>query len=92
VSYQIKDIQCTCMAAPTQYEGHLLDERMFYIRYRYGTLSFKVSPEPTDDVYDAVRAEPVFREQIGEDLDGVISLTGIKDALWEKGIMLGEEQ
>jgi len=88
IKYEIRDRQCTCGACPTQYEGHLTDGRMFYIRYRYGRLAFNVSPEPTDDVYDAVRAPPIFKEQVGDTLDGCIAWCIALDVLNENGVIL----
>ena len=87
-NYNIKEIEHSCYACPSQWEGILVDGRMFYIRYRCGFLSFKVSSTPTDDVYAAVVGENIYGEQIGEDLDGVISLRGVKEALEKKNIIL----
>jgi len=89
---EIKNIRKTCSACPTQWEGYLDDGRMFYIRYRYGRLAFRISETPTDNVYDAVSGEALYMEQIGDDLDGFISLSRVKEALKEKDIILcGEE-
>ena len=90
--YEIKHLRLTCMACPSQWEGTLTDGRTFYIRYRYGLLSFRVSPEPSNDASDAVMARAVFHEQIGEEFDGVISFIGVQGVLSENGIILEEEQ
>jgi len=63
----------TCGACPSQWEGHLEDGRMFYIRYRWGYLSARVSPVPTEDVYEAVSGEEVYCEELGGEYDGELS-------------------
>jgi len=91
-TFIIEKITRTCGACPSQWQGTLIDGRMIYIRYRYGKLSFGISPNPTEDVYDAVGAPYLFRKQICEDtLDGFISLDEVKDQLAENGIILKEE-
>ncbi len=70
---KIKSIKQTCPACPSQWEGHLEDGRMFYIRYRWGHLSISVSDKPTDDVYDAVKGKEVLSKDVGDELDGTMS-------------------
>jgi len=81
---KVKSLTQTCSACPSQWEGTLADGRMIYIRYRWGYLSVCVSPNPTCDVYDAVRGEEVFGDGMGGNLDGclgeeeMLRVTGIK--------------
>jgi len=62
----------TCFACPSQWEGKLDDGRMIYIRYRWGVLSISVSPEPTDDIMDAVGGEEIFGTIMGDGFDGYL--------------------
>lgn len=69
---KIINLECTCGACPTQYEGKLEDGRMFYFRYRWGYASLSVSPKESNDVYDAVSGEEVYGEQLSDEWDGVL--------------------
>ncbi len=64
----------TCGGCPSQWEGKLDDGRMIYIRYRYGGLAINISALPTDDVGEAVIGDYLFKKQVGENLDGYITL------------------
>ena len=70
---KIKRIERTCLACPSQWEGKLTDGRMFYVRYRWGYLSIRVSNGKTDDSMNAVRGEEIFGAQLGSDMDGCLS-------------------
>lgn len=67
---KVVSLKQTCSACPTQYEGKLDDGRMIYVRYRWGYLSIRVSPAPTNNVMDAVEGEEVFGKGMGGDYDG----------------------
>jgi hypothetical protein len=69
----ISDIQQTCLACPSQWEGHLADGCPIYIRYRWGELSVRVGPTG-GTIDDALDSAPVFERQIGDHLDGSIEL------------------
>jgi len=77
----------TCTACPTQYEGELEGGKMFYVRYRWGYLSIRVSKEPTKDLMDAVGGLEIYGEQHGDPLDGIIDddvvLNILKDLTYE---------
>lgn len=75
----------TCFACPSQWQGHLTDGRMFYVRYRHGNLTVGVSAEPTNDVFDAVNGEMVFCKSIGDSLDGFMGVGEVMDYL--KGVI-----
>jgi hypothetical protein len=51
----------TCFACPSQWHAWDADGTYYYIRYRWGFLSV--------DKGD-VMGEPIFGEQVGDDLDG----------------------
>lgn len=64
----VQTLEQTCEAVPSQWEGHLADGRMFFVRLRNGRLQVRFSPRPTDNVMEAVRAEAVF-EWVSDDPD-----------------------
>lgn len=73
---QISDI------CPAQWEGKLTDGRTFYIRYRWGCLSFRVSEKPTDNIDLAVRGEIIADWENEDDpFDGFITLPEVADRL-----------
>lgn len=57
----VRTLALTCRVAPSQWEGHLRDGRMFYVRVRHGELQVRVSAGPTSDPLDAVGAAPALR-------------------------------
>ncbi len=76
---KVDSIVQTCPACPSQWEGTLDDGRMIYIRYRWGRLSVRVSPEPTNDIGDAVRGDEIHASIVGESgWDGSITLDEVK--------------
>lgn len=69
---RVRTLEQTCWAVPSQWEGHLEDGRMFYVRFRSGHFEVRVSPGPADDIAHAVRA-PAYYEWYSEDAqDGFI--------------------
>lgn len=73
----LKELQMTCSACPSQWEGYTTDGAFIYIRYRYGYL--------TVDLHDYI-GECIF-EWTSDDLwDGsmdtetMLRLTGLKVA------------
>lgn len=83
---EITNVNCTCSACPSQWEITLKDGRMIYVRYRWGTLSIRISKEPTTDVGDAVGGDVLVYEQIGDEFDGSISYSEIQPYLKKAGI------
>jgi hypothetical protein len=63
---RVKTLTQTCLVAPSQWEGHLTDGRMFYVRCRHGRLEVRVSPVPTTDVSDAVRGGVVLERDLAD--------------------------
>jgi hypothetical protein len=74
---KVKKIVETCSACPAQWEGSLDDGRAIYIRYRFGYLSIRVSPDPTDDIMKAVETEEVFGTDYGGVWDGCMDLATV---------------
>ena len=77
----------TCSACPSQWEGVLTDGRMFYVRFRHGYLSIRVSNSITEDAYDAVSGEEIFGVNSGDDMDGSCDWTWVEQQakdLWVK--------
>lgn len=71
---QVKSIIQTCKDYPSQWEGRLIDGRMFYARYRYGILTVEVSKETTIDVYKAMgdSADLICEKILGDEYDGML--------------------
>lgn len=70
---EVTTLKRTCIACPSQWEGHLKDGRMFYGRYRWGWLTIEVSENPTQDVMDAVGGNLLLEQEIGGGFDGDMS-------------------
>ncbi len=85
IKYEIEDIKITCHYCPTQWEGTLTDGRMIYIRYRHDYLTVSISPEPTEDIYEAVGGERIYDEYGKENY---LTLDRVKVLLKEKGVIL----
>jgi len=66
----------TCSACPSQWEGTLDDGRNFYIRYRWGYLSLRLSDEVGGD---AVSGTEVFGKTLDSSgWDGCLSESQMK--------------
>ena len=70
----------TCDCCPSQWEGALDGGRMFYIRFRHGSFCLRASPQPTEDVHDAVNGDLIMElEHDGEGHDGVMGTELMKE-------------
>ena len=69
---KVKNLTQTCIACPSQWEGHIEDGRMFYCRYRYGHLSIEISKSKTNNVGEAMEIR-LYSEVLGDEYDGVMS-------------------
>ena len=56
---------------------------MVYVRYRWGNLTIEVSPEPSNDIYDAIDGIEVFSQELGGGLDGHLTYDQLKTATAE---------
>jgi hypothetical protein len=79
----VKGIICTCGDCPSQWEVSLENGKMMYIRYRWGYLSVRISPDETKDIYDAVGGEEVYGNQLSDGLDGVLDYEDLRKELIE---------
>lgn len=48
---KINNLEQTCFACPSQWEGRTEDDEYVYIRYRYGILSWKVGDSIKGEIY-----------------------------------------
>jgi hypothetical protein len=69
---KLLELKRTKDSAPTQYEGKLSNGKLIYIRYRWGTLTIRVSRDITKNIDDAVTGRIVFQQFIGSAYDGSI--------------------
>ena len=66
---RVIQMERTCFACPSQWEGRTADGRRVYIRYRYGRLNAEVG------------SEEVFGYRVGGALDGTMSDEAMRDHL-----------
>lgn len=62
-------------ACPSQFHGTTHDGRAVYIRYRHGALSVEISYDVGGD--PILAGELIFEEEVGDFLDGFMSLTQV---------------
>ena len=67
-----KTIIRTCTACPSQWEGKLIDNRMFYARLRHGRLTIEISKMPVNSVQELFKNCILVLDMKLED-DGYIS-------------------
>lgn len=79
----VKSVNMTCSACPSQWEGKLIDGRMYYVRYRWGCLSVSISKEPTDDVMDTVGGQEIHYSEPGDGFDGSMDTLTMKSIVKE---------
>jgi hypothetical protein len=60
--YNIKEIQQTCSACPSQWEGKTDKGEELYCRYRWGYLSVEINNKV------------IFGEQLGNDFHGIMDI------------------
>jgi hypothetical protein len=68
---KVKKIDHTCIACPSQWEGTTVDGKELYVRYRWGILRIDLD------------GETIFKQQLGDELDGIIEWEDIEDILEE---------
>ena len=71
---QIRRIERTCSACPSQWEGEMVDGRSVYIRYRWGRLTVGIGNN-IDEAIDSV----VFDLDYGDLFDGAMNLDEVLD-------------
>lgn len=81
---KIKNLECTCEACPSQWEGTTINGEAIYIRYRWGRLTIRLS-KPDGTIEDAVEnGKLLYDKQIGDGMDGVISLEEVIEKIGEE--------
>lgn len=86
MALQVIEIQQTCGACPSQWEGRLLDGRYFYARYRWGHLAVTAGASVDDAVgaYWTENPDVIYEGVHGDGLDGcmgtaeMLSLAGME--------------
>jgi hypothetical protein len=78
---KLTELNQTCSACPSQWEGKVEDGKMIYVRYRWGNLEICISSKPTDDVMDAVMENYLLYETIGGEFDGSMTFEELKPYL-----------
>lgn len=66
----------TCGACPSQWEGETADGKYVYARYRSGRMRVDVAPSEAE--WTNGRDDCVYREDLGDALDGYISYEELK--------------
>ena len=79
---EVKNLEQTCIACPSQWEFRTFDNRPVYVRYRWGNLSVRVGAKDAI-MYDAVMyGHEVVREPIGDSFDGFIEWEDVVERLY----------
>jgi hypothetical protein len=74
---KVTELQQTCEASPSQWEGRTADDQPVYVRYRWGKLAVHIA-EPGDDLWQAVLGNAMFEWDSGDGLDGYIPLERVR--------------
>ena len=82
---KVKEINMTCMACPSQWEGFLEDGRMFYARYRWGYLTLNLSLAPTEDVSVAIHGNRLISKSIGDPYEGIMTTEELQVIMQDSG-------
>lgn len=73
----IASYRMTCSACPEQYQGTLVDGRVFYYRYRCGIASLGIGADLDAAVRDGWA--PGHQIRVGDHLDGAFATTSERD-------------
>lgn len=76
------EVELTCQACPSQWEGTLADGRHVYVRFRFGVLSVGLGA-----TVEEARCDETFREMISDGLDGFIRWEGVLEAVEKKAAL-----
>jgi hypothetical protein len=71
----------TCIFAPSQWEGITENGKSFYIRYRWGQLTLRVSKNETSDIDKAVLGDIIFEKNINNENIDVLGIKEIREYL-----------
>ena len=79
---EVKNLEQTCDACPSQWEFRTFENRPVYVRYRWGNLTVSVGPS-NGDVYDAVGGIDIVAESLGDPMDGFIEWAQVEEYLYK---------
>ncbi len=71
--FDVIELECTCSACPSQWEGKTVDEQYVYIRYRWGFLTVGIGKTHEDAVWDETSCQ-----KIGDEYDGTMNTEEMK--------------
>ena len=78
----ITDINETCNNMFLgQWEGHVEDGRMFYIRYKYRVLTCTISDNATDEIGDAIDVNYLYERDLGREDYTILTQSDMLQAL-----------
>ncbi len=77
---RVQTLKKTCDSCPAQWHGRTDDGRQVYVRYRSGYLSVRVAVDQSDGEFAGVRGEEVYGAQLGDGLDGYLSMDDLRSA------------
>jgi hypothetical protein len=79
----VKEIEQTCEACPSQWEGYTDDGRSIYIRYRWGFLSVRIGSPSDKSEFAGVRGKEILNKQLGDSYHGFLSYEDLAKATSE---------
>lgn len=72
------DLEETCLACPSQWEGALDDGRAVYARFRHGHLSVGIGEAVEGAVDNAMTDQALYDGEVGDGLDGFMDFEDLK--------------
>lgn len=69
----VNEIEKTCEACPSQWEGTTDDDRCIYVRFRWGFLSVRIGSPGDKSEFAGVRGKEILRKQLGGSYHGILS-------------------
>ena len=76
----VKEIEQTCVACPSQWEGYTDDGRCIYIRFRWGLLSARIGSPGDKSEFAGVRGKEILRMQLGDSYLGFLDYEDLAKA------------
>lgn len=77
------EIEQTCFACPSQWEGYTDDDRSIYVRYRWGFLSVRIGSPGDKSEFAGVRGKEILRKQLGDSYLGFLDYEDLVKATSE---------
>lgn len=68
----VKEIEQTCFACPSQWEGFTDDDQCIYIRFRWGSLSVRIGSQGDKSEFAGVHGKEILRKQLGDSYLGFL--------------------